>query len=111
MDGNKDVECFVRLAGGAGASCNFRPSPFIRAEWEFGAAPWLLLRYGDKEGENWSPRFSWAKWKLIIRNFRRIAPLQVTCGVGPVIMMQVENEYGSFGNDKEYLRAIKRPME
>ena len=42
--------------------------------------------------------------------FRHVADLQITRG-GPVIMMQVENEYGSFGNDKEYLRQIKSLME
>lgn len=110
FDGNKDVECFVRLAGELGLHVILRPSPFICAEWEFGGLPPWLLRYGDMKVRTNTPLFLGKVEAYYKELFRRIAPLQATCG-GPVIMMQVENEYGSFGNDKEYLRAIKRLME
>ena len=110
FNGNKDVESFVKLAGDMGLHVILRPSPFICAEWEFGGLPPWLLRYGDMKVRTDTPLFLSKVESYYKELFRRIAPLQITHG-GPVIMMQVENEYGSFGNDKNYLRQIKRLME
>ena len=87
-----------------------RPTPFICAEWEFGGLPSWLLRYPDMKVRTNTPLFLSKVDAYYKELFSRIAPLQITQG-GLVIMMQVENEYGSFGNDKNYLRAIKGIME
>lgn len=109
FDGNKDVECFVRLAGELGLHVILRPSPFICAEWEFGGLPPWLLRYGDMKVRTNTPLFLGKVEAYYKELFRRIAPLQATCG-GPVIMMQVENEYGYYGDDREYLEYMKNLM-
>lgn len=110
FSGNKDVVRFVRLAQSMGLMVILRPTPFICAEWEFGGLPSWLLRYPDMKVRTNTPLFLSKVDAYYKELFSRIAPLQITQG-GPVIMMQVENEYGSFGNDKNYLRAIKGIME
>ena len=110
FSGSKDVEAFVRLAGDMGLYVILRPSPFICAEWEFGGLPAWLLRYEDMKVRSNTPLFLSKVDSYYKELFGHIAGLQITQG-GPVIMMQVENEYGSFGNDKEYLRQIKGLME
>lgn len=110
FEGNKDVEAFVSLAQQMGLWVILRPSPFICAEWEFGGLPAWLLRYeGMKVRTNTS--LFLGKVEAYYRElFRHIGKLQITQG-GPVLMMQIENEYGYFGNEKEYLRSIRRLME
>ena len=109
FEGMKDICAFVKQAQALGLMVILRPSVYICAEWEFGGLPaWLLnepmrLRSTD-------PRFM-AK----VRNYfqvllPKLVPLQITHG-GPVIMMQVENEYGSYGMEKAYLRQTKELME
>lgn len=110
FSGNRDIVSFVRLAGDMGLNVILRPSPFICAEWEFGGLPAWLLRYPDMKVRTNTPLFLEKVDAYYRELFRQIGDLQVSRG-GPVIMMQVENEYGSFGNDKEYLRQIKRLME
>lgn len=100
-----DVATFVRLAQQMGLWVILRPTPFICAEWEFGGLPAWLLNYKDMKIRTNTPLFLDKVDRYYRRLFEEIAPLQITCG-GPVLMMQVENEYGSFGNDKDYLRAI-----
>lgn len=110
FSGNKDVVRFVRLAQSMGLMVILRPTPFICAEWEFGGLPSWLLWYPDMKVRTNTPLFLSKVDAYYKELFSRIAPLQITQG-GLVIMMQVENEYGSFGNDKNYLRAIKGIME
>jgi beta-galactosidase len=109
FDGNADLARFLRMAQEAGLWAIVRPSPYICAEWEFGGLPaWLLqeprmrLRcasqpYLDKV-DAWFDRL-----------IPKLVPLQCTRG-GPVLAMQVENEYGSYGGDKAYLRHLTEGM-
>ena len=107
--GMHDVEGFVRLAQELGLYVILRPSPYICAEWEFGGLPaWLLKEDGIRL------RCSDARYLRHVMDYYdelmpRLAPLQITHG-GPVIMMQVENEYGSYGDDKAYLAALRDGM-
>ncbi|MBS6679733.1 MAG: beta-galactosidase [Clostridiales bacterium] len=110
FSGNQDIEAFVRLAQKMGLWVILRPTPFICAEWEFGGLPAWLLRYPDMKVRTNTPLFL-SKVKTYLEElFSRIRGLQITQG-GPVLMMQVENEYGSFGNEKSYLRAMVRIMK
>ncbi|MEG0308585.1 MAG: beta-galactosidase [Clostridium sp.] len=101
-----DLEEFIKIADEIGLMVIVRPGPYICAEWEFGGFPsWLLkdknikLRCNSKEYLKYVD--SWFD-ELI----PRLTPYLCTNG-GPIIAVQVENEYGSYGDDKDYLKYIK----
>ncbi len=105
FSGGRDVAAFVRTAQEEGLYVILRPGPYSCAEWDLGGFPaWLLadpnivLRSTDETflapAERWLQRLG-----------RELAPLQITSG-GPILAVQVENEYGSFGHDEEYLKRI-----
>ena len=109
FEGILDIERFVRLAQELGLYVIIRPSPYICAEWEFGGLPaWLLREDGMKLRVNYPPfmRHVEEYYKVLLP---KLAPLQFTDG-GPVIMMQIENEYGYYANDSTYLEAMRRLM-
>ncbi|WP_125605327.1 glycoside hydrolase family 35 protein [Lapidilactobacillus bayanensis] len=110
FSGQADLVKFIELAADLGLYVIVRPSPYICAEWEFGGFPAWLLRYPDMIVRTNTPRFIEKVAHYYQRLFKELVPLQFTHG-GPILMMQVENEYGSFGNDKNYLRKIKSLME
>ena len=100
-----DAAEFCRMAQREGLWVVLRPGPYACAEWEGGGAPWWLL------DEPISMRSSDSRWlepakKWIAEVGRVLAPLQVTKG-GPILMVQVENEYGLHGSDVEYIRALR----
>ncbi|WP_461219396.1 glycoside hydrolase family 35 protein [Lapidilactobacillus salsurivasis] len=107
--GIKDVAKFIEIADQLNLKVILRPSPYICAEWDWGGLPaWLLNKPGLKVRTT-DPRFLTAVATYYHELFKRLTPYQVTQG-GPVIMMQVENEYGSYGNDHNYPQAIARMM-
>lgn len=109
FDGMLDVERFVRIAQELGLYVILRPSPYICAEWEFGGLPaWLLAEEGMKYRISYPPFLHHVKeyYEVLLK---RLVPLQADYG-GPVILMQVENEYGYYANDKKYLESIKKMM-
>lgn len=109
FEGNLDVAAFVRMAQEEGLWVLLRPGPYSCAEWDFGGLPsWLLAIPGMKVRSN-HPRFLEAAGNYLQQVGQRLAPLQITRG-GPIIMAQVENEYGSFGKDKAYLNGIQRAI-
>ncbi|MBX8935383.1 beta-galactosidase family protein [Enterococcus gilvus] len=110
FEGFKNIEAFVSLAQEMGLWVILRPSVYICAEWEFGGLPaWLLKEKGIRLRST-DPRFMEKVRQYFSVLIPKLVPLQITHD-GPVIMMQVENEYGSYGMDKEYLRQIKQLME
>ena len=109
FEGMLDIERFVKTAEKVGLYCIVRPGPYICAEWDFGGLPAWLLK--DK---NMQIRCNYPDYTACVERFYRellshLAPLQMTKG-GNIIAMQVENEYGSYGNDKEYLAFIEKLM-
>ncbi|MEQ2878492.1 beta-galactosidase family protein [Enterococcus asini] len=108
--GMKDVGAFVSLAQRLGLWVILRPSVYICAEWEFGGLPAWLLKESGIRLRSTDERFMSRVANYYQELLPRLAPLQVTQG-GPVLMMQIENEYGSYGMDKEYLKATKALME
>jgi beta-galactosidase len=106
FSGNLDIAAFIRTAQEEGLWVIVRPGPYSCAEWEFGGFPSWLLETPDLKVRSTDPRFLDDARRYMKRLLAEAAPLQVTRG-GPVIMMQVENEYGSFGKDKVYLNAIR----
>lgn len=109
FDGMMDVEKFVHIAQELELYVILRPSPYICAEWEFGGLPaWLLAEERMKFRVFYPPFVRHVKeyYEVLLK---RLVPLQVNYG-GPVILMQVENEYGYYANDKEYLKCIRQMM-
>lgn len=110
FEGMKDIRSFVKLAESLGLMVILRPSVYICAEWEFGGLPAWLLKELDLRLRSTDSRFMTKVENYFKVLLPYISPLQVTAG-GPVIMMQVENEYGSYGMEKDYLRQTKTLME
>lgn len=107
--GNKDVAEFVREAQEEGLYVILRPGPYVCAEWDFGGYPaWLLKDHAMKVRSN-DPAFLGLVRGWFVRLGKELAPLQVENG-GPIILTQVENEYGSYGNDHEYMAQIHQAL-
>lgn len=107
--GMLDIVRFVETAQRLGLWVILRPSPYICGEWEFGGLPWWLLKEdGMRLRCMYEPYLKHVR-EYYEKLFQVIAPLQVTQG-GPVILMQVENEYGYYGDDAAYLEYMKRLM-
>ena len=103
--GRADVAKFVRMAQAEGLWVILRPGPYVCSEWEFGGMPWWLLREKDMEIRSVNRHFLAAAARYMSELGRRLAPLQISYG-GPIIMVQVENEYGSYAGDHAYMRDI-----
>jgi beta-galactosidase len=106
--GNADIAEFIRLAQKEGLWVMLRPSPYVCAEWEFGGYPWWLLKEEGLMVRSKDPRFIDAYRNYVLELGKHLAPLQIDQG-GPIIMVQIENEYGFYGSDKEYL-AMNRDI-
>ncbi|MFE7330925.1 beta-galactosidase family protein [Streptomyces sp. NPDC057565] len=106
FDGWRDVEAFIGEAGALGLDVIVRPGPYICAEWDFGGLPWWLLA-DDAPGLRCAdPDFLAAVDRWYDTLIPIIARLQSSAG-GPVVAVQVENEYGSYGADSEYLAHLR----
>lgn len=104
--GEKDIAAFCRLAQKHGMYVIVRPGPYVCAEWEMGGLPWWLLKKKDIRLREQDPYFM-ERTKLFMNEVgKQLADLQITRG-GNIIMVQVENEYGTYGIDKPYVAAIR----
>ena len=103
---NNDVAEFCRLAQRNGMYVIVRPGPYVCAEWEMGGLPWWLLKKKDIRLRERDPYFM-ERVKIFEQKVgEQLAPLTIQNG-GPIIMVQVENEYGSYGEDKPYVSEIR----
>ncbi len=100
--GNNDVAEFVRIAKEEGLWVIMRPSPYACAEWEFGGYPWWLLKDKDLKVRSKDPKFLKYYHDYIMQLGKQLSPYLINNG-GNILMVQIENEYGSYGEDKEYL--------
>ena len=110
FSGQKDVAEFIRLAGEEGLHVILRPGPYVCAEWDLGGYPaWLfadtaiVLRSTD-------PNFTAPAERWLDRLGRELTPLLASHG-GPIIAVQVENEYGSFDRDTAYMDWQRRALD
>lgn len=104
--GQNDIAAFCRLAQKNGMYVIVRPGPYVCAEWEMGGLPWWLLKKKDIRLREQDPYFMDRVSKFMAKVGEQLAPLTIQNG-GPIIMVQVENEYGSYGEDKAYVSAIR----
>ena len=103
---NSDIAEFCRTAQKNGMYVIVRPGPYVCAEWEMGGLPWWLLKKKDIRLREQDPYFMERVEKFEQKVAEQLAPLTIQNG-GPIIMVQVENEYGSYGEDKAYVSAIR----
>ena len=101
--GNNDIAEFVRIAKEEGLWVILRPSPYVCAEWEFGGYPYWLQNEKGLIVRSKEKQYLEEYRKYINEIGKQLAGLQVNQG-GNILMVQVENEYGSYGNDQEYMK-------
>lgn len=107
FSGNNDIAEFVKTAQQEGLWVILRPSPYVCAEWEFGGYPYWLEKEQGLIVRSKEPQYLDAYKKYLMQVGKQLAPLQVNHG-GNIIMVQIENEYGSFANDKDYLELNRK---
>ena len=108
-DGRADVAAFCQIAQEEGLWVILRPGPYACAEWEMGGLPWWLLKHRDIALRSRDPRFIQAARSYLKEVGKVLGPLQVTQG-GPILMVQVENEYGFYAKDAEYMGEIRQAL-
>jgi beta-galactosidase len=109
FSGQADAAEFCRLAQREGLWVILRPGPYACAEWEMGGLPWWLLKQEGMKVRSRDPRFLNPARAWLKEVGRRLGPLQIDHG-GPIILVQVENEYGSFDKDAAYMEAVRQAL-
>nr|XP_046246296.1 beta-galactosidase-1-like protein 2 isoform X2 [Scatophagus argus] len=104
-----DLEAYLRLAASLGLWVILRPGPYICAEWDLGGLPSWLLRDPKMKLRTTYPGFTDAVNSFFNQLIKKVVPHQYSKG-GPIIAVQVENEYGSYVKDKEYMPFIKEAL-
>jgi len=104
--GNHNIVQFIRIVQEEGMFLMLRPGPYVCAEWDFGGLPSYLLSIPDIKVRCMDPRYTDAVERYIKTLALQVNGLQVTKG-GPIVMVQVENEYGSYGNDRTYMKWVQ----
>lgn len=107
--GQADAAQFCRIAQEEGLWVVLRPGPYVCAEWDGGGLPWWLLRNENIRLRSTDPAFMTAANAWFKEVGRVLGPLQITHG-GPILMAQVENEYGSYGRDAEYMGQLRQSL-
>ncbi|MGO4458138.1 beta-galactosidase family protein [Streptomyces sp. M-16] len=107
LDGGLDLPRFLHLAAAEGLHVLLRPGPYICAEWEGGGLPSWLLAEEDIALRSRDPRFLRAVDEYL---GALMPPLLASLGSrgGPVLAVQLENEYGAYGDDPGYLAHLAR---
>lgn len=110
FEGERDVAAYVREAAAAGLRVVVRPGPYVCAEWDFGGLPaWLL------DGRRIAIRTTDPAYMVPVRAWLRrlggeLEPLLERNG-GPIVAVQLENEYGAYGSDAIYLEALRDALD
>lgn len=107
FSGILDIEKYLEIAQKVGLYAIVRPGPYICAEWDFGGLPAWLLKDKNMQIRCMYPDYLKCVERFYKELLPRLVPHLESHG-GNIIAMQVENEYGSYGNDKEYLRYVEK---
>ncbi|WP_205461866.1 beta-galactosidase [Mangrovibacterium lignilyticum] len=108
-EGQADVAEFCKMAQEEGLWVILRPGPYTCAEWTMGGLPWWLLKNDDIALRSKDPRYVDACQRYLKEVGRVLTPLQITQG-GPILMVQVENEYGFYADDAEYMGIMRQAV-
>ena len=108
--GQNDVAEYIREAQQEGLNVILRPGPYVCAEWDLGGYPAWLLKDHSLVLRSQDPKYTAAVERWFTRLAKEITPLLLRNG-GPIIAVQVENEYGSFGDDHAYMEGVKKLIE
>lgn len=95
FSGDKNLAEYIRIAGEEGMMVILRPGPYVCAEWEYGGYPWWLQNIPGMEIRRDNPAFLERTKSYIERLYQEVGDLQCTKG-GPIVMVQCENEFGSY---------------
>ena len=106
FSGQNDIVGFIRAAQEEGLDVILRPGPYVCAEWELGGYPAWLLKDRKLVLRSTDPQYTAAVDRWIKRLGQEVQPLLLRNG-GPIIAVQLENEYGAFGSDQAYLRGLE----
>ena len=109
FSGQNDVAEYIREAQQEGLNVILRPGPYVCAEWELGGYPSWLLKDRSLVLRSSDPKYIAAMNEWFTRLAREVSPLLIQNG-GPIIAIQIENEYGSFGHDHDYMRAVESAL-
>ncbi|MDP4130432.1 MAG: beta-galactosidase [Bacteroidota bacterium] len=104
--GNKNISRFLQICKEENMWVIMRPGPYVCAEWDFGGIPPYLLKIPDIKLRCMDPRYMQAVTRYFQHFSRVIKPFMLVNG-GTILMVQVENEYGSYGNDREYMKTLR----
>ena len=110
FSGQNDLAEYIREAQQEGLNVILRPGPYVCAEWELGGYPSWLLKDRTMTLRSDDPKYLAAMRSWFDRLGKEIRPLLLKNG-GPIIAIQVENEYGSFGDSHEYMEAVKSALQ
>lgn len=108
--GQNDLSEFLREAQAEGLHVILRPGPYVCAEWELGGYPAWLLKDPTLVLRSLDPQYTAAVDRWLLRLGQEVKPLLIQNG-GPILAIQLENEYGAFGDDKAYLEQLKGSYE
>lgn len=109
FSGQNDIAEFIRIAQREKLNVILRPGPYVCAEWELGGYPSWLLKDRSTVLRSSDPKHRAAVKNWFLRLAKEIKPLLLKNG-GPIIAIQVENEFGALGEDVEYLKNLKEDM-
>jgi len=104
--GVADVAKFIKIAQEEGLFVILRPGPYVCAEWDFGGFPYWLLNEKGMTIRTRDPKFMEYTQRYFTELGKQLVPLQVSNG-GNILMVQVENEYGSYGSDRVYIGMVR----
>ena len=100
FSGDRNLAEYIRIAGEEGLMVILRPGPYVCAEWEFGGYPWWLQNVEGMELRRDNEQFLKYTKLYLERLYKEVGKLQITQG-GPIIMVQGENEFGSYVSQRK----------
>jgi len=103
---NRDIVEFIKIVKDEGMWLLLRPGPYSCGEWSLGGIPPYLLSIPDIKLRCTDTRYMQAVEKYIATLAQKVKPYLIT-NDGPIILLQIENEYGSYGNDRQYMKRLK----